>query len=871
MSFLGDSIVKYAKKQDINLELKSSSNLRLLQLSSATNQFEYDLKISDSKISGHGENLIFGIFNNEIAIENLLLEIHLEEKDDVVNIVKNAVQKLTDKNYSISITSLVIHVYNKKSSNEEFLIDEILINNIKLSKDLTSQNYSCEVGINKDKKASFFFTINNNSINNYEMISKFENDNFSCSIYDTNSGGTINCLSKNTLLFLKDLGSNVENRFFQTLLNKRLSVKANIKHDGENKIIDGSFVINNDVGKITFNTKDRVVNLSLDKLDLDKTADEIKDLFNDDEQEEEQKKIMIMSGKENKIIAQTKKKETLENVNSLNKIFLYLFELSKTLEFGMNISIKESISNGNISKNTIIKTLKKNDGTTEIKEISMDFGVNQTDRVLIKNNASSEGNILVEGEKLNNLANLLNIQEFNRKNEQPYRITGDIKLSLNTLNLNNITFESNGKKFITYNFEHKYDFRSKNFEKNKQIYIQNININDYLDTVFVYKGIYTQLKGFQDTGKQDAIFWKMLFEKRHRDFNIKNTKFTFVINNSMSSGKKIENFVINYEDTKKQTIFNIISKGEMFDGSFDFNLQNINNKEYITSSLIARNINFTDCDIALNEIKQASGMEFTKIFTQDKDYNVPSFIGLNGVFNLSIDNLYLKDKVFNDIKGKILMSDGILNTEYLNFLFKNGKIDINSAISLQGRPEFQIAFAASGLNIDELLNSPLDGYASFQCSFKSFGFNPVKMMRNLNGNGKIIIQNLKIPNFDLLNMSKDVMINGVRRGVNYKNVISKNPLFFAKSEGNLLLENGILKADIVSSRELVSLSAEFEYDIFTHLVNKLSGSFATMMVRKPLEKPFAIYIPFACSGHPETAECMIDWKQLDETILQYTN
>ena len=82
----------------------------------------------------------------------------------------------------------------------------------------------------------------------------------------------------------------------------------------------------------------------------------------------------------------------------------------------------------------------------------------------------------------------------------------------------------------------------------------------------------------------------------------------------------------------------------------------------------------------------------------------------------------------------------------------------------------------------------------------------------------------------------------------------------------LLLTTAFAKGDIKFSRELVSGSAEYEYDIFNKNVKSLSGSFAVMGKRTTEEEPFAFYVPFACSGKSVMPKCIIDWKQLEEMI-----
>ena len=212
------------------------------------------------------------------------------------------------------------------------------------------------------------------------------------------------------------------------------------------------------------------------------------------------------------------------------------------------------------------------------------------------------------------------------------------------------------------------------------------------------------------------------------------------------------------------------------------------------------------------------------------------------------------------------MHNGVIETDNFALKQKSGNLNFNASLSLQGRPEIQVAFSASGFKINDILKTPIDGIISAQGAIKTFGFNPIKMKKNLNGNGLFVIQNVSIPHFDLLHLSSEIMTNGIRKKYNYNNIINNQPLSFQSGNGNFVISNEILKSDLSFSRELVSGNIIFEYGIFSNIIRQMSGSFAFMAVYKPLAQPFPIYIPFACNGKPANPECLIDWKQLEDTI-----
>ena len=212
------------------------------------------------------------------------------------------------------------------------------------------------------------------------------------------------------------------------------------------------------------------------------------------------------------------------------------------------------------------------------------------------------------------------------------------------------------------------------------------------------------------------------------------------------------------------------------------------------------------------------------------------------------------------------MNDGIIKSNNFTFRYKDGDVVANMVLAMQGRPDLKLGFSVSGININDIIQSPLNGYVSLQFNCKTYGFNPVQFIKKINGKGKFVIQNIKIPHFDLLNTSNEIIKHGIGQDVDYYGMILNKPLLFNIGEGNLFLENGIVKGNISLSRELVSGSANFEYNLYSKTLNKLASSFAMMMVRKRFETPFPIYITIACSGKVVSPECLFNWEQLKSLV-----
>ena len=189
-----------------------------------------------------------------------------------------------------------------------------------------------------------------------------------------------------------------------------------------------------------------------------------------------------------------------------------------------------------------------------------------------------------------------------------------------------------------------------------------------------------------------------------------------------------------------------------------------------------------------------------------------------------------------------------------------------SKISLQRTPEASIGVTFNGINTDILVKTPINGNIYAQCLFQTRGFNPVNWMKFLDGKCSFVVQSLALQNFNLVSLSKSLVANGIRKDIDYNNIVNNGTLYFKQSSGDIIINDGIAKGDIKFSRELVSGSAEYEYDIFNKNVKKLSGNFAVMGTRTTEEEPFAFYVPFACSGKAIMPNCIINWKQLEEII-----
>ena len=868
ISSIGDKIALHAKEHNITFIPNGSSNFRLLGLKTITNKFKYEIKLQNSKLTGKGENYIYSLLSKDIYIENLTIEIHLSKNDTLKNILENVKKALNNHYYSLNIKNLIINLYiidNEK----EILNDELLLSNIEITKKENKIKYNANIGINKDKKTAILITIDKANTDNYEINAKISDDDFSCYVYDSQKGGKISCLAQNLLISLKDLGfKKIEDAFFNKILNKRISLKADIQHSGDKTFsINGNLNINDNLGKISFNSDDKVLNLEFDKIDLNKTADDVKELFQNEDEAKQEQEAMMMAGKDNTLISKATTKDMLENINSLNKVVLYAISLTKNIEIEAKFNANTITLENNRIENLFFNVSKTQDGKFDIKEISGKFGENLSNIINIKYTNDKVGNILIYGKNIQDLFTIFNIQIFNQNLiTNNYFINGEIKASLSDIQIKDLSIYTDGNQVCNYNLEQSYSYENKNTKTNKNMSITQINLNKYYNFKYFIKTLYEEFSEYQQQEKQDAIFWKKLFNKRHQQGISDEYIVNYTFSNVGLYNNHIENFALQYKDNKIFTNIDIASNGDLFDGTFNFNIKNIKGKETINSSIKANHINLYNIDDFFNDIKLATNKNCTEIFYEDKDYNIPSLIGINGDIVVGINNCVFKNNNFSNIHGTISIQDGEITTNNFSFDIASGNVKTNAEILLQGRPEMSFAFAISGIDMQQLLQTPSNGYISAQIIGKSLGFNPVKLINNFSGNGKIIIQNLKIPHFDLLNFSQNIIQNGINKEVNYGEIINNKALYFQQAEGNLLIENGAIRGDLTMARELVSGSIEYEYLYSSNILRKLSGSFATMMTKEKLSTPFPIYLPVACNGQIEHPECLVDWKQLEEAF-----
>ena len=92
-------------------------------------------------------------------------------------------------------------------------------------------------------------------------------------------------------------------------------------------------------------------------------------------------------------------------------------------------------------------------------------------------------------------------------------------------------------------------------------------------------------------------------------------------------------------DNNKSTELNLNIDSALSKGTLNFAIKNIDGKETVSGNAKIKSVDLRYLDTLNNSVKNATGKNFKDIFFEDKEYNIPSFLGINGNFGLNIDSL----------------------------------------------------------------------------------------------------------------------------------------------------------------------------------------------------------------------------------------
>ena len=347
---VGDKVSKYADKYNIKISAISSWNFRLFGIQATTNNFLIDTKIGEknTKISGKGENFVYSFVNGNVKIDSLNVNVFIDENTEIDDIIEDLKKEIEKSNtYSFVIDNLIITIQKRYDEDEEYKIySEIILTNLELIKKKKKTIYNVEIGIDKGKTMKIFASTDNIGTEFYDINAKINNDNLTCYLYDAKNKGEIKCSIKNLYELAKDFDIEIKSDYYKKILNKKITINANIEHNKNDFTISGRTNINKDNGKIVYHSKNNELELTFDKLDFDSEENDINDILEEENKElKENEQKMAMSGKENKIINSVSKKNQQLDINSLNKTALIVLKLSKMFGFNFKSTIKQATLN----------------------------------------------------------------------------------------------------------------------------------------------------------------------------------------------------------------------------------------------------------------------------------------------------------------------------------------------------------------------------------------------------------------------------------------------------------------------------------------------------------------------------------------------
>lgn len=891
---LGNIVVKQANIKNININNSEQKiwNFRLFGLKITTSSLDFTTEIEGIKVIAYGNNFTHKITNNEVSFETLTIIFFISNEDDITNNIEKILEKIKSKEFSIKAKNLFIKInllngkkYKKedkiqKDNNDNGIVEEdyntitnFLLTNVFLKKNSKSMFYKTNIAVDRINELSLLISGNRLDRKDYEINLEVNDENLECYVHDKQQGSSISCKISNFLSLLKSLGYKIEKQYYRNIFNKKIILEGENMHGGDIHRFEGRLYINKDVGNVGYSYNNDILSINFDKLNLDDLSNEED---GDNTEQHDNKQIYINQSNKNNIIERQVPKIHI-NDNSVNKVFLLFMSLARAIKLQLNIKAN-SLQINNVKANNILLSLNKNKNNNEINIVNFTGTIDEKDNFQVKESneigdnsiGDSAYNLFAGGRNLKDFCDFFNIQIINTTNEDYYyySLKGKVRFYTNSIDIKDFKMFIDDKQIFDLNFNYIKDYLTDYDFIKTIIKIENISLEKYFNTEKMYSNLYKAFFDYQLVQEQDATIWKTLFKKHHQNKLDDNIATTFLLNNVSYGKNQINHFISETKDKNNYFDLNVIIDSEFATGSFKANLQTINNYENIDLYLNLKNINFLKMSMFWRDFEKETKITPTKAFFDNKEYNIPSFIGINGNININIDNLITKDyKIFNNIKGKLKISNGLIESNILSCDCFNGKVEGILNVSLQTIPEINLGITATNIKLKDIISSnKIYGNLSSQCIFKSNGFNPVNYVNKTKGQCKVIIQNFSISKFDLFNTSISLIKNGVQNNIDYQQKIANKDIIFPQAEGEAIIDNGNINGNLKFAKELVSGSLEYEYNYINNIINKTSGSFAMMVKKKQNNTPFAIYLPFACNGKINNPQCIVNWEQLNQIL-----
>ena len=885
ISYFGNTISK--QLEDLSIKMVDSDvwNLRIFGISSHTSyvNFEKQYDKYNTKAKIYITDLSHKLISGNNYCDKITADIYIDNPEIMKDAVLDMLESAKDKKYFFSIKHLTINIYaknehlgdgknvdvvNKRVGNDDYkykktdrhnttsdytTIFELSFADVLLQNKLDDFIYQFNTFINRNENVEVAIK-GNNKISNKTLDVKIDSVDFRCSMHNNYKAGKLSCKIKNFLDVLEDLDIHTNSIFYRNIFDKTISVNADVLYQNNTLILNGSLGINEDFGTLFYNGDKNSLMFSFNKIDFDKKH--LEDVNLD---------LNVLQTDVTKDLSKQYAYQYISDVNTLSQLARMVLYFSQLSNFSTNISIEGlKLNNTNVKTLTLLAEKKANSDKIEINNFS-----GTIDGDVFKIEKQNNGNYIFTATGVNFLSfcnffdiNLLKYDGF----LQNYLVYGLINFYTHGVQINNMNVLINGDKILSYNFDYNYNNLFNRAKIARVVNISNVaSLGDYVNFNLLYKQYYGKFLELQSNQHQDAILLKQMFLKSLNNNIVKNT---FAIENSSIFDNKIRNLILITTKKNNNTDFDFVANSDIFTGSIKFKSGNVNDYYNTNVDIKANYFNFLNLKDFKNDFELAIKETTQKAFFDNKDYNIPSFFGVNGKINIDIDNLTINnDKKCEKLTGTINIGNGIFSSDNFTCKIPNGSsISAISKLSLQRTPEANIGITFSGVDTDFLIKSPINGNIYAQCIFQARGFNPVNWIKFLDGKCSFVLQSLTLQNFDLVSLSKSLVSTGIKKDIDYNDVVKGGALRFPQSNGNILINDGIAKGDIKFSRELVSGSAEYEYDIFNKKMKNISGSFAVMGKRTTEEDPFAFSVPFVCSGKSIAPQCIIDWSRFEEMI-----
>ncbi len=856
------------KNNNITFNSNGIWNVMPLKVSISTNDFSADFKINDAnnteqyQVYARGELFQSSLISNRINITNTIISIYTKDANEniltVIEKVKNS--KIFQGNYNIDLTNVIIQIIyqdetDKTKKNQtiaEYFIRKIIYNKMQTQ-------YHTGIAINSKDNKMFFINIDSekNSATDSNFAFKIQSESIDCKIYTNNGIGNINCNIRNILNLVDDIGIDTQTLhpiIIQLLKEHDLFIKGDIAF-AKNFNALGAIKINNNIGEFSYNGELNNLNISFKKLDLDDYS-----------------KIPINNNSTNSIeiatihnpwIDNAWKKSIQENnplgKNMLYKLLEYIvqkpFDIRLKFDTGLFSKIKFNDAWLNIAK-------AQNTESIDLINAQLQFG-DQGDTIKITPNKKSETNeIEING---TNFETLIDLFELNKLNTQqlsklPYKITGTLDLAMYAYNLNaNININQNNN--ITY--------QAINNQTDKYLKMQfsnNFNILSFFKPEDITNIINKHTTSLFEQQTQPIILQKMFNHITNNQYKTQN--ITLICDKCYFGNERINSMQFEYL-LQNQTDLSIklnLSSDSINDLKMNFTYsipnQDINNSA-INLILQTNNINLSLLNT--NLYKPIWQKTFSpKDIIQDKSYSIPTFMNINGAYNIAIANINIDDNNYlQNFSTQGEVKNGNFFSKIYTKLNQQTEIAMNADIYLQSIPKFDIAFNFSGFKLSDITpqQTTVNGTMVTKGNFYTQGFNIIDAIKKSTTNATAQCLNCEIKNFNLTKISNS-FINDNKEVKKDPKSISNTGSLFMNFNGNLNIENSLLTSSWKGKSKLVSSNVILKYDISKSIIQEMQAMFGLIYDIDDNDKPTMAYLPVACNGEIANSKCIIGWEKL---------